>query len=527
GEARLLDFFVMDASSAENAHYDHVRIVEGISGSVELKVEVCPRFDYGEIIPLTRCNQEGVYTAIGSNKGLVIRADFPLDVIEHRDLSAKLTVGPGERHRLSIYFESPEIIVSPDFRDTRPMDADNCLRSTSEWWRKWSGRIRLPDDPDPETIRSAIVLRALAYERTGAIIAASTTSLPEDMGGSRNWDYRFTWVRDSVFTIRALYELGYEREADRFMQFIRRASAGSAAQLQIMYGVDGKRRLTEVELEWLEGYCKSRPVRVGNAAARQNQLDVYGEILEIAHLWNGGGDQSHRGIDEQYRAFLIDVVDTVCHRWKDQDYGIWEFRGGPRHYVHSKAMCWSALENGIHLAEDNHFDAPLDHWRKERDALRHAIESEGYDDKRGVFVQSFGSEYLDAALLLLPRTGFLDYDDPRMVRTVDAIRKELDRDGLLARYNAPDGLKGKEGVFLPCTFWLVSCLAMQGRHDPAWKHYRRALQCANDIGLFSEEYDTAHNRMLGNFPQALTHVSQITARLALANRRQAAAPATK
>jgi GH15 family glucan-1,4-alpha-glucosidase len=511
GEAVLIDFFVMDAEASEQARNEHVRIVECLSGEMHLRAEVCARFDFGEILPHARKHEQGIYSAIGSNKGLLIRSDIDFEVRERHDLIGAFSLRAGERRRLVIQFEPPETIG--EAAKPRPLSliADEGYSSTCRWWQAWAQRIRVPYHLDDAVLRSAIVLKALTYESTGAIIAAPTTSLPEWIGESRNWDYRFSWVRDSVFTTRALYQLGYENEAERFLKFIQRASAGSAAQLQIMYGVDGKRRLYEFELGWLEGYRGSRPVRIGNDAAKQNQLDVYREILEIASMWDAAG----HAIDPHYWDFLSDAANAVCGTWREPDYGIWEFRGGPRHYVHSKAMCWSALDKGIKLAQDNGFDAPLDHWRRTRDEIRQAIETEGYDKKRGIFVQAFGNGYLDSALLLLSRTGFVADDDARMMRTVDAVCAELDRGGLLLRYNSPDGLPGKEGVFLPCTFWLVACLARQQRQDEAWVYYKRALACGNDLGLFSEEYDPQERQMLGNFPQGLTHVSQIGARLAL------------
>jgi GH15 family glucan-1,4-alpha-glucosidase len=311
--------------------------------------------------------------------------------------------------------------------------------------------------------------------------------------------------------VRALHELGYVSEADRFHQFIQRSSAGNADEMQIMYGIDGKRRLTEIELDWLEGYKGSKPVRIGNRAAKQNQLDIYGGLLEMAWEWHDRGHPT----DPHYWTFLENVVDTVCRHWRDQDHGIWEVRCAPRHHVHSKVMCWVALHRGVMLAEANKFAAPIDRWSRTRDEIRHAVENQGYDEKRGIFVQTFGQDYLDASLLLMPRVGFIDYQDERMMRTVDAICEGLEIGGLLRRYNAPDGLKGKEGMFLPCTFWLVDCLAHQDRSELAWKYYDRAVGCANDLGLFSEEFDVEGKQMLGNFPQGLTHVSQIMARLAL------------
>jgi GH15 family glucan-1,4-alpha-glucosidase len=512
GEARITDFFAMDADGAQGPLYDHVRLIDGIAGEMEMRVEVCPRFDYGEIIPRVRQHESGVYTAIGSNQGLIIYADEALAVVDDGALSGSFFIRAGQRVRLAIQFEFPELIEQRIRHGLARGDTlDQYFDSTCNWWSDWSARMHAHYQPDEQTIRSTIVLKALTFERTGAIVAASTTSLPEWIGGPRNWDYRFSWVRDSVFTIRVLHELGYVTEAERFHQFIQRSSAGSAEQLQIMYGVDGNRRLTEIELDWLEGYRQSRPVRIGNAAAKQTQLDIYGELLEMAWEWHQNGHHT----DPDYWRFLADVINTVCHRWADADHGIWEVRGEPRHYVHSKAMCWAALNRGIQLAQANGFEVPMEHWLACRSQIRAAIERDGYDENRGIFVQAFGSSELDAALLILPRIDFVAYDDPRMVRTVEAICRELDRGGLLLRYKGPDGLDGPEGMFLPCTFWLVACLALQGKLEAARAYYERVLACGNELGLFSEEYDMQSCQMLGNFPQGLTHVSQIMAWLAL------------
>ncbi len=511
GQVRLTDFFAINAMPG-HPHYDHVRLLDGIAGAVELQMALCPRFDYGEITPRLQRHPSGVYTAIGSNQGLIIHADMRCELREHRDLHARFSIAAGQRLRLAIQFESPELIEHTIHAGaTRADHLDSYLDSTRIWWQDWSARMDTPFQCDPQTLRSTVTLKALTYERTGAIVAASTTSLPEWIGGERNWDYRFSWVRDSLFTIRALHELGYIAEADRFHQFIQRSAAGSADQLQIMYGIDGKRRLTEIELGWLEGYRQSSPVRIGNDAAKQIQLDIYGELLEMAWEWHSSGHP----IEPDYWSFLVDVVDAVCRRWQEPDHGIWEVRGAARHYVHSKVMCWAAMNRGVQLAQANRFQAPLARWTAVRDALRAAIESQGYDAQQGVFVQAFGDGAQDAALLMLPRVDFVGYDDERMVRTVQAICRELDHDGLLLRYKTEDGLRGPEGAFLPCTFWLVACLAQQGKHAQAWRYYRRALACGNDLGLFSEEFDTASQQMLGNFPQGLTHVSQIMAWLAL------------
>ncbi|HZF81146.1 MAG TPA: glycoside hydrolase family 15 protein, partial [Rubrivivax sp.] len=363
---------------------------------------------------------------------------------------------------------------------------------------------------DPQTLRSALVIKALCFERTGAIAAAATTSLPEAPGGVRNWDYRFTWIRDSVLAARALHALGFVREADRFRAFIERSAAGNARQLQLMYGVDGRRRLTELTLDHLEGWRGARPVRVGNAAAEQSQLDIYGTLLELAWLWHDHAQP----IDAAYWDFLVDAVDVTCRRWQEPDHGIWEVRDAPRHFVHSKIMCWVAVDRGIRLAQ-RHGLAPVERWSLMREHIRDDIDRRGYDERLGVYRQSYGETYADAALLLVPSFGYLAYDDPRMLRTTEWIRRTLDRDGLLLRYDREDGLPEPEGAFLPCTFWLVECLAMQGRLEEARRCYDKAAGCANELGLFSEEFARDGSGMLGNFPQALTHLAQITARLAI------------
>lgn len=519
GMARLVDFFAINPDVDADPLYDHVRIVQGVDGEVELKIEVRPRFDYGEILPRMRRARHDVYTAIGSDKGLIIHSDVPLAVAEHDGLYATVRVRAGERFRLAVEFEMPEHVeqrLDDGMASSNELDA--YFETTRNWWRQWTCRLDQRFAFDRHTVCSALVLKGLTFERTGAIIAATTTSLPEWIGGQRNWDYRYSWVRDSVFTVRVLHDLGYVREADMFHRFIQRSAAGSAEQMQIMYGVDGKRRLTEIELDFLEGYRGSRPVRIGNSAAKQSQLDIYGELLEMAWEWHANGHPT----EPDYWNFLRDVVETACRRWRDADHGIWEVRSRPRHYVHSKVMCWAAVNRGICLAEDNGFEAPIQHWRAVREEMRTAIENEGYDAGRNTFLQAFGEPGLDAAVLLLPRVGFLPYDDPRMMGTVDAICAELDRDGLLLRYNSEDGLEGEEGMFLPCTFWLVACLAQQGKRERAQRYYERALSCANDLGLFSEEYDVGRGEMLGNFPQGLTHVSQIMARLALEGQGQGA-----
>lgn len=509
-EAVLYDFFAMD-DGKEKPCFEHVRIVEGIRGNMEFEADIVPRFDYGEISPYLRRIADHTFMAIGSNKGLVIHADFSLEMADRHRLAARFNIGAGQRRHMVLCFEYPDYIetaVKEPLPEAKEMDRR--LDYTCRWWSDWTARGKTVES-DPQTLRSLIVLKALTYEPSGAIIAAPTTSLPECSSGPRNWDYRYSWIRDSVFAVRALSRMGYTSEANAFHRFIQRSSAGSADQLQIMYRVDGKRRLTEVELDWMDGYRGSRPVRIGNGASKQKQIDIYGELLLMAWNWHLSG---HRA-DAEYWDFLRSVVDTVCRDWKKPDHGIWELRDKPRHLVHSKAMCWAAMDCGMRLAEDLKAEVPLSHWREVRDEIRYAIDTDGYDAQRGIYTQSFSSSALDAALLTLPRFGFVAYDDPRMLRTVDAIRTELEVDGLICRYNAPDGLPKGEGTFLPCTFWLVTCLARQGKKEDAWRYYQRAAQCANDVGLFSEEYDMQADAMLGNFPQGLTHVSQISARMAL------------
>jgi GH15 family glucan-1,4-alpha-glucosidase len=389
---------------------------------------------------------------------------------------------------------------------------DRRLEQTVAWWRGWSAQGSLVGPDRAAVLRSATVLKALTQARTGAIAAAATTSLPEAPGGPRNWDYRASWVRDSVFALRSLAELGYTAEADGFRRFVQRSAAGSAQELQIMYGLGGERRLQEQVLRDLEGYGGARPVRIGNAAARQHQHDVYGELLDLAWAWHQRGKTP----DADDWRFLVELVNEAAERWTTPDRGIWELRGRPRHLVHSKVMCWLAVDRGLRLAEEVGFPAPVGRWTATRAAIRAAVERHGYDPGRGVFTQAFGRPELDAALLLLPAVGFVAWDDERILRTVEAVRAELEVDGLLRRYRAPDGLEGTEGAFVACTFWLAECLARQGRTADARSTFARASAAANDLGLFAEEFDPATGTLLGNFPQALTHLSHIAAAVALA-----------
>jgi GH15 family glucan-1,4-alpha-glucosidase len=513
GEARLLDCFTMREGGARQPYRQLLRVVEGVRGWLPFRFHAAPRLDYGEVKPWVKRRGVGAYSAIGGNDGLLIIADVDLQRVDGHDLAASFAVRAGQRVRFSIEYLPAHDLDRHDLDQPRWSEFDGRLEATIAWWQRWSERVRL-DSPDaPAARRSAIVLKGLQNAPTGAIAAAPTTSLPEAWGGDRNWDYRYSWVRDSAFTVRSLAALGADAEADGFRRFIERSAAGSTDTLQIAYGVGGERRLTEVVLDGLEGYRDVRPVRVGNAAARQTQLDVYGELLELAWRWHQRG----RSPDDDYWRFLIALVDAAADRWQEPDRGLWEFRGEPRPFVHSKVLCWVALDRGVKLAEECLRQAPSRRWAKVRDEIRTAVEHDGYDPDRGVFVQSFGSKELDAALLLLPSVDFVAYDDPRMLRTADAIRSDLDDgNGLILRYRTDDHLDGQEGAFVTCSFWLAECLARQGRVQDARELFDRVSSCGSDLGLFSEEYDSHSGELLGNFPQGLSHLSHIAAAVALA-----------
>jgi GH15 family glucan-1,4-alpha-glucosidase len=513
GEARLLDCFTMRRGGAHAPYRQLLRVVEGVRGWLPFQFHAAIRFDYGEVQPWVKRRGVGVYTAIGGNDGLLVSADVDLERADQHDIMATVAIRAGQRLRFSLEYRPAEELDHAGVHGPDAGELDARLEETLAWWRRWSEQIGL-DSPDaPAARRSAVVLKGLQNAPTGAIAAAPTTSLPESRDGERNWDYRYSWVRDSAFTVRSLAALGLDAEADGFRRFIERSAAGSTDNLQIAYGVSGERRLTELVVDGLEGYRGIGPVRIGNAAAKQTQLDVYGELLDLAWRWHQRG----RSPDDDYWRFLLELVDAAAERWQEPDRGLWELRGPPRHFVHSKALCWVALDRGLKLAEECLRKAPSRRWHKAREEIRTAVESDGYDPDRGVFVQAFGSKALDAALLLLPSVDFVTYDDPRMLRTADAIRTELDDGhGLIRRYRNDDHLAGEEGAFVTCSFWLAECLAHQGRMQEARELFDRVASCGSDLGLFPEEYSSDRRELLGNYPQGLSHLSHIAAAVALA-----------
>src|SRR4051795_2155674 len=505
GEARLYDFMPFDDPiDPARDHRALVRIVEGVRGTLTVRFTVAPRFDYGEVTPWLRHHGRGVFAAIGGDDGLLCACDPGFEP-DDGELRAELTVRQGDRARLLLAFRRPEEVEDPpEPPDLGRLDA--ALDRTVAAWRKWAS------GSPAGTRRSAIVLKALTYAPTGAMVAAATTSLPEARSGEerRTWDYRYTWIRDAVLATHCLTELGHDEEANAFRRFIERSAAGRADDLRVFYGVGGERRLAEQTVDHLRGWDGARPVRVGNAASSQLQLDAYGHLVQQSFNWAQLGHPP----DDDYWRFLLELIDAAAECWSEPDRGLWEWRGEPRHFVHSKVLCWVALDRGLALAETSLRKAPERRWKQAREEIREAVLDKGFDARRGTFVQAFGEQPLDAAVLRLPAYGFIAYDDERMVSTVEVIRSELDDGGLIRRYDADDGMP-REGAFIACTFWLAQCLAGMGRADEAQAAFDRALRTASALGLFPEEADGETGEALGNFPQAFTHLAHIEASLAL------------
>ncbi len=527
GEARIVDAFAMRRGGRHQPLKQLLRVVEGVRGTVTLDVLIRPRFDYGSLRPWLTENGRNVYVAIGGDDAVVMTTPGGLDVDEaDASLRGVMTIRAGDRARFSITWR-PAHEARPESLPAR--EFDRRLAQSGRWWKRWSSRTVFEGEHAALVRRSALVLKTLTTAPTGAIVAAPTTSLPETIGGNRNWDYRYCWVRDSALTVAALCSIGHDEEAMRLRDFLMRATAGHADDMQIMYGCYGERRLPEVVLPF-QGYRGSQPVRIGNAAALQRQADIFGELLNATSLWHGEGNP----ISPSEWRFLSSVVEAACVAWRKPDHGIWEMRGPQRHFVHSKVMCWVAIDRGIKMAVEQNLSADLDHWRETRAAIRHAVETRGIDRETQSFVQSFGSKEPDASLLLLPIVGFVRACDPRMVNTVRRIERELMCDGLVQRYrprSESDGLTPREGAFLMCSFWLVDVLSLQHRSAAARKLFNRLARLANDVGLYAEEYDPEAGAHLGNFPQAFTHISLINTAVNLAraahSRRPPGVPASR
>ncbi len=492
-----------------DAPHELLRLVEGVEGSVELEVEVAPRPEYGLVRPLLRRTEEGARTFGGPNQ-IAINASVPLEVGQGT-MQASFAVAAGERAGFALRWAPPSAQPEPAAASKVAARIDD----TVEAWRSWEAEHDVYEGAHRELVKlSSRVLKGLTYRPTGAIVAAPTTSLPEDVGGERNWDYRFAWIRDASLTLQALYIGACPDEAEDFVSFMT-SSAGGYAQdgsLQIMYGIGGEHDLSERELPHLRGWRDSAPVRVGNGAWSQTQLDVYGELLDALYIYRERLGMLHPEIQR----FVADLADAAASGWKRRDAGMWEMRGEPRHHLSSKVLCWTALDRAVKIAPELGEYAKADEWSAERDAIRAAILERGWSEKRRAYAQSFDSDDLDAAALLMPLVGFLPATDERMRSTIEAIARDLTEDGLVLRYrnseglNA-DGLEGEEGTFVICSFWLVSCLAQAGETERSQKLFDQLVGYASDLGLLAEEIDTANGELLGNYPQAFSHIGLINA----------------
>ncbi len=492
---------VTDSMPPRGKTPDVVRIVEGVSGRVPVEMLLRPRFGYGLIRPWIRRRGSGEVRAVAGPEELALHTRANVSVHE-TEIVGEWQVERGDRLGFVLSWgrswEPTPLPVNP-FRATR---------ETETWWSEWMRQCCYSGLHQEAVHRSLSTLKALTYMPTGGIVAAATTSLPEELGGIRNWDYRYCWLRDAAFTLQALIATGFRREAHAFRDWMLRAVAGAPSQVQIMYGCAGERRLTEQLLPWLPGYVGSRPVRIGNAAVDQLQLDIYGEVMETFH------DAHRLGILDQPGEWRLErgIMDYLESHWSQPDDGLWEVRGEPRHFTHSKVMTWVAVDRAIRTAEDFRLEAPLDRWRALRNRIKAEVFEKGFDRQKNSFVQSYGSPELDASLLLIPLVGFLPATDPRMVGTVAAIERELLDHGFVRRYrNSPklEGLTGEEGVFLACSFWLVDNYVLQGRLDDARALFDRLCALRNDVGLLSEQYDPRRGRLVGNFPQAFSHIGLV------------------
>ena len=502
GAVRVIDFMPRRGQGPPRV----MRIVEGLRGRVPMRMELSLRPDYASIVPWVEPASDGVVATAGPDAFRLTTA-LPLHV-EDGTVTAEFVAVEGARERVTLtwhlsYEETPLV-----------EDADSALARTEAWWREWSGRCRYEGAYRDEVLTSLIALKAMTSETTGAVIAAPTTSLPEEIGGARNWDYRYCWLRDSVLALEALLDAGYTDEALAFRDFLLRVSTGDPATIQIMYGIGGERRLTEFELPELPGYEDSKPVRVGNAASEQFQLDVHGEVAAVIFIGSEVLGRVERRLWPRWRA-IVEHVETI---WREPDDGIWEARGPQRHYTYSKVMAWVVFDRAVRIAERFELEAPIDRWKRTRDEIHREVCERGYDRERRTFTQYYGSKELDASVLNIPIVGFLPGTDERVSGTIDAVSRELGRDGFVSRYSTAatdDGLPGDEGQFLACSFWLVNALARNGRVAEARTLFERLVGLSNDLGLLAEEYDVARSRQVGNFPQAFSHLTLILAARAI------------
>jgi GH15 family glucan-1,4-alpha-glucosidase len=498
GTVRLIDFM-----PPRGRYRDVVRILEGVSGRVDIEMKMIIRFDYGWTVPWVQ-KPDGGLTAIAGPNALILRADVPT-FGEDLSTMARFSVGKGERKSFVLTWHPAHETPPPS------IDADESLGETEAYWNDWAARCTYRGEWREAVQRSLLTLKALIYAPTGGIMAALTTSLPEKLGGVRNWDYRFCWLRDATFTLYSLMQAGYTEEAAAWSHWLLRAVAGDPAQLQIMYGAAGERRLTEVQLAHLPGYENSSPVRVGNAASEQFQLDVYGEVMDAMHLARVMKIDDKDSANWHLQRHLAEFVEA---NWMKPDEGIWEIRGPRRHFTHSKVMAWVAMDRAVRGVEEFGLEGDADRWRKTRQAIHDEVCERGFHQGRQAFTQYYGSDRLDAAVLMIPLVGFLPATDERVRSTIELIEKELVFDGFVQRYHPGkstdvDGLPPGEGAFLPCSFWLVDCLHLIGREEEAREMFQRLLEVRTPLGLLSEEYDTEARRLIGNFPQAFSHISLI------------------
>jgi len=493
---------VVDFMPPGNGWSELARIVVGKRGTVRMRMELVLRFDYGFSVPwVTSLPRDNGIKAIVGPDTVVLRTPVELRGENMRTVS-EFTVSEGERVPFTLAYAPSHLRIPP------ARDPHTSLARTDNHWRDWSSRCEVTGRYAEPIRRSLITLKALAYEPTGGIVAAPTTSLPEHLGGTRNWDYRYCWLRDATITLLAMMRGGYYDEARAWRAWLGRVMAGSPSQVQIMYGLAGERRLPESELDWLPGYQGAKPVRIGNNAVGQLQLDVYGEVMNALHLARVGGLHTDETV-WSVQCAMLEHLETI---WQQPDEGIWEVRGGRQHFTFSKVMAWVAFDRAIRSAEKFGLPAPLERWRANRDQIHADVCAKAWNPACNAFMQAYGSDDLDASTLLMPLLGFLPPDDPRIAGTVDAVEKNLMRDGFVLRYHTGDvndGLPPGEGTFLACSFWLVDNLALQGRLDDAHALFERLLSLANDVGLLSEEYDPATKRLVGNFPQAFSHVALV------------------